>query len=173
MYRYLFERECFNRSIGINEKISPKLKRSMQEVISEVLEIEFEEVEVIYYKKTEEGVELKFEAKKEIGSNFIFRVILEATEMNTTLISLKTFISRVIPTYLAGPVLIEDLVFNITQKFSERSFYKDLMADYQLKYEEVSKKLYEGLELLFDFEGNLSQKHQPERFKKIDEGQIK
>lgn len=174
MYRYLFERECFNRILSVNEKITPKLNKKIKEIIADTLDVEFEDVELIYYKKTENGVELRFEGKKEIGENFVFRVIIEATELETTLIHLKTFISRVIPTYLAGPVLIEDLVYNIIQKFSEKSFYKDLMSEYKLKYEEVSKKLYEGLELLFDFGDNISNQHpQPEGLKKVDEAQIK
>lgn len=169
MYRYLFERECFNRILGVNKKITPKLQTKIKETIADILEIEYEDVELTYYKKVEDGLELKFESVKEISENFVFRIIIEITERETTLISLKTFISRVIPIYLAGPVLIEDLVYNIIQKFSEKSFYKDLMSNYQLKYEEVSKRLYEGLELLFGFEDNLSnQQQQPERLKKVN-----
>ena len=170
MYRYLFERECFNRIFGVNKKINLKLQTKMKEMIADILEIKFEDVEVIYYKKNENGLELKFEGTKEITSNFIFRVIIEITERETTLISLKTFISRVVPTYLSGPVLIEDLLYNIIQEFSKKSFYNDLMSEYKLKYEELSKKLYEGLELLFSFEENLAgQQQQPERSEKVNE----
>lgn len=155
MYRYLFEKECFNRVLGVNEKITPKLQEKIKEIIADILEVEFEDVELIYYRKTEKGLELKFESIKEISENFVLRAVIEITERETTLISLKTFISRVIPVYLAGPVLVEDLVYNIIQKFSEKSFYKDLLSRYQLKYEEVSKRLYEGLELLFGFDDNI------------------
>ena len=156
MYRYLFEEECFNRVFEVNKKINFEFQRKIKEIIANLLEIKDEEVELVYYKKTENSIEAKFEATKEISKNFVFRVILVITELETTLISLKTFISRTIPVYLAGPVLIEDLLYNIMQEFSKKSFYKDIMSEYKLKYEEVSKRLYEELEILFSFEDNFS-----------------
>ncbi len=168
MYRYLFERECFNRVIGVNKKITTELQTKIKDIIADFLEIKYEDIELTYYKKTENGLELKFKMVKEINENFVFRVIIEITEKETTLISLKTLISRVTPVYLAGPVLVEDLVYNIIQEFSKKSFYKDLMSEYKLKYEELSKRLYEELEILFGFEDNLSNQKQPERLKKVN-----
>ncbi len=161
MYRYLFEEKCFDRVLEVNKKISPELQRKIKEILANTLEIEYEEVELLSYKKTEKGLELIFEAKKQINENFVFRVILNITESETTLISLETFISRVTPVHLAGPVVMEDLLYNIIQEFSKKSFYKDIMSEYKLKYEEVSKKLYEGLEILFGFEDNNTRPTKP------------
>lgn len=165
MYRYLFEEKCFSRVLEVNKKINSELQRKIKEILANILKIEYEKVELLSYKKTEDGLELKFEAGKEINENFVFRVILDITESETTLISLETFISRAIPVYLAGPVVIEDLLYNITQEFSKKSFYKDLMSKYKLKYEDVGKKLYEGLEILFSFEDNNTRHTKPDNNK--------
>ncbi len=152
MYRYLFEKDCFNRIFKINKKINLDIQKKVKNILANTLKIKYEDIEVVYYKKTDNGVEFKVEAEKKIAENFVFRVSIEITEYDSTYVSLDTFISRIVPTQLAGPVVTEDIFSNLIQEFSKKTFYVDLIADYKLKYEELSKKIYEELEMLFGFE---------------------
>ena len=151
MYRYLFEEKCFSRVFGANRKINRDFIKKFRETIARNLEIEDEDVKLNYYKNTKEELEIRLEATKEISKNFVFRVILNITEKGVSLISLDTYISRVVPIYIVGLRYVEDVIYNIMNEFSKSFFYQDLMARYKLKYEEISKKIYEDLETLFGF----------------------
>ncbi len=152
MYRYLFEENCFNRIFEVNKRINLNIQKKVKDILANTLKIKYEDIEVIYYKKTDTSLEFKLEAEKKIAENFVFRVSIEITEFDSAYISLDTFISRTVPIHLAGPVVTEDIFSNLIQEFSKKTFYVDLMADYKLKYEELSKKIYEELEMLFGFE---------------------
>ncbi|MCK4429525.1 MAG: hypothetical protein KAU95_04055 [Candidatus Aenigmarchaeota archaeon] len=152
MYRYLFEEDCFDRVFEVSKKIGPEIRGEVRVILANILEIKPLEVELVSYEKTEKGMEMKFEARKEINDNFVFRVIVAITGKETILISVKTYISRVNPIYLAGPVVVEDIIYNTMQEFSKKSFYTDVLSEYKLKYEELSKKIYEGLEIFIGFE---------------------
>ena len=152
MYRYLFEENCFNRIFEVNKKINLNIQKKVKDILAETLKIKYEDIQVVYYKKTNMGLEFKLEAEKKIGDNFVFRVSVEITEYDSTYVSLDTYISRTIPVNLAGPVTTEDIFSNLVQELSKKTFYVDMMADYKLKYEELSKEIYEGLEMLFGFE---------------------
>lgn len=151
MYRYLFEEVCFDRIIETDKKISPEMQKKIRETLATALGITYEEVRLAHYEKSEDYLEIKLEAEKEISASFAFRVCLLITQNEKTLISLKSFVSRLDPVNLAGPAFMEDIVYNIVQEFSKKSFYQDLMAEYKLKYEELSKKLYEEIEILLGF----------------------
>ena len=152
MYRYLFEEYCVNRIFEVNKKINLGVQKKVKDILADILKIKYEDIQVVYYKKTKAGLEFKLEAEKKIGENFVFRVTVEITEFDTTYVSLDTFISRTTPVNLAGPVTTEDIFSNLVQELSKKTFYVDMVADYKLKYEELSKELYEGLEMLFGFE---------------------
>ncbi|RLJ00264.1 MAG: hypothetical protein DRP06_02260 [Candidatus Aenigmatarchaeota archaeon] len=152
MYRYLFEENCFNRIFEVNKKINLNVQKKVKDILADILKIKYEDIQVVYYKKTEKSLEFKLETEKKIGENFVFRVCVEITEFDSTYISLDTFISRTVPVNLAGPVTTEDVFSNLVQEFSKKTFYVDMMADYKLKYEELSKEIFEGLEMLFGFE---------------------
>jgi len=151
MHRYLFENNCFSRVFGADAKISTLHIKKFRELLAKNLEINYEDVEVKYYKNTKEGTEVKLEAVKEISKYFVFRVIVSATEKSVSIISLETYISRAVPVYSTGINYLEDVMYNIMKEFSEKSFYKDLISEYKLKYEEVSKRIFEDLETLFGF----------------------
>ncbi len=152
MYRYLFEESCFNRIFEVNKKPNKDIQKKVKDILANTLKIKYEDIQVVYYKKTSTGLEFKLEAENKIGENFVFRVCVEITEYDSTYISLDTFVSRTIPVNLAGPVTTEDIFSNLVQELSKKTFYVDLIADYKLKYEELSKEIYEGLEMLFGFE---------------------
>jgi hypothetical protein len=154
MYRYLFEEKCFDRSFGTDKKVNLDLIKKIRYLLAKNLEIKYEDTELKYYKKTKEEVEVKLEAKEEINKNFVFRVVLEITEKGNTIVSIETFISRLVPVHIVGVNYVEDIVYNIMQEFSKKSFYQDLMAELKLKYEEVGKKIYEDLETLFGLDIN-------------------
>ncbi len=152
MYRYLFEENCFNRIFEVNKKINLDVQKKVKDILANTLKIKYEDIELVSYKKTDTSLEFKLEAEKKIAENFVFRVSIEITEFDGAYISLDTFISRTVPVHIAGLATTEDIFSNLIQEFSKKTFYADLMADYKLKYEELSKKIYEELEMLFGFE---------------------
>lgn len=133
----------------LEKKLDLALQRKIIDVISKNLEIDELGVEVTYYKKTESCTELKLEASKNITDNFIFRVEFYLSEYEDTIITLKTFVSRIVPVSLIGQNIRDDIVNNIIQEFFKKSFYTDLFQEYNLKYQEISKKIYENIEILF------------------------
>lgn len=152
MYKYLFEECCFSRAFITNKKINFELIKRTKENLAKSLGIRCEDVELSYYSKSKDSSEVKIEAIKEINNNFVFKVILTLTEKENLIVLLNTFISRITSVYLTGFQYVEDIIFNIMQEFSRRIFYTDLIANFKLKYEELSKKIYEDLEILFDLE---------------------
>ena len=120
MYNYLFEEKCFEKTFESHTKFNFELQKKVRELLSKLLDIEYEEIEVIYYEKRADKVKLKLEAKKKIEENYLFKVELEITYFNTTIISLTTYISRVIEVYLSGATPAEDLVFNSIQEFTKK-----------------------------------------------------
>jgi len=149
MYQYLFEENCFSRVFNSNKKIDLNLIKKIREVIAENLEINYDDVELTYYEKSQKSVEVKIEAKKEITQNFDFRVIIKVSEKDTTIVSLDTFISRVVPVHLVGFPYVEDIIYNIMEEFRKKVFYRDFINEMKLKYEDLSKNIYEDLEILF------------------------
>ncbi|HIE41254.1 MAG TPA: hypothetical protein EYP80_01170 [Candidatus Aenigmarchaeota archaeon] len=151
MYKYLFEECCFSRAFITNKKINFELIKRTKESLAKSIGIRCEDVELSYYSKSEDSSEVKIEAIKEINNNFVFKIILTLTEKENLIVLLNTFISRITSVYLTGFQYI-DIISNIMQEFSRRIFYTDLIANLKLKYEELSKKIYEDLEILFDLE---------------------
>ena len=149
MYRYLFEETCFKRSFDSDRKIDLDLIKKIREVVARNLGIEYEDVELAYYEKSEDSVEVKMEAKKQISQNFDFRVVVRASEKGNSIISLETFISRVVPVHLVGFQYVEDIIYNMMEELRKKVFYRDIINEMKLKYEELSKTIYEDLEILF------------------------
>jgi hypothetical protein len=149
MYRYLFEENCFSRTFGSSKNINLDLIKKIREIIAKNLEIKYEDVELNHYEKSQEGVEVKIEVIKEITKNFVFRVVVKVSEKGNSIISLDTFISRVVPIHLVGFPYVEDIVYNMMEELARKTFYKDFMNEMKLKYEELSKRIYEDLEALF------------------------
>ena len=89
------------------------------------------------------------EAKKQISQNFDFRVVVRASEKGNSIISLETFISRVVPVHLVGFQYVEDIIYNMMEELRKKVFYRDIINEMKLKYEELSKTIYEDLEILF------------------------
>lgn len=151
MYRYLFEETCFDCSFESDKPLDAALQDKAREILASGLGLEFENIRLVYYKKYGGITELEFEAAVNVDKNFEFRAILTISASKTTVVSLSTQLSRLDPVYLRGLSSSESLVRNIFQEFAKNSFYQDIFADYKRKYEEVSRKIYDGLEALFGF----------------------
>jgi hypothetical protein len=149
MYRYLFEETCFDHSFESLTPLDNNIQSRAKAVLSKALGLKYEEVRLVYYKKAEGVSEAEFEGLVKVDENFEFRATLLISTYDKTIISLKTYLSRIDPVYLRDTGSSESIVKNIFQEFMKNSFYQDIFADYQRKYEEVSKKVYEGLEILF------------------------
>lgn len=151
MYRYLFEETCFEASFESDKPLDSNLQNKAREILASNLGLEVEDIRLVYYKKSVSITELEFEATLAVDKNFEFRVILTISSCKTTVVSLSTLLSRLDPVYLRSVSSSESIVRNIFQEFAKKSFYQDIFADYRRKYEEISRKIYDGLEALVGF----------------------
>jgi hypothetical protein len=149
MYRYLFEEKCFDNSFESIKPLDNELQSKVKASLSKTLGLKYEDVRLAYYKKAEGVKEVEFEALVKVDENFDFRVTLLISTYDKTLVSLVTRLSRLDPVYLRGIGSSESIVKNIFQEFVKNSFYQDIFADYKRKYEAVSRKVYEEIEILF------------------------
>lgn len=150
MYRYLFEEVCFDRSFEAAKLLDQETQRKVRIALSEVLGLKYEDIRLVYCQRAEGSAEVEYEAQVRIDDNFDFRVALVISTYDKTLVSLRTYVSRIDPVYLRDIMnRTESLVHNIFTEFVKTSFYKDLFEEYRKKYEETSRKLYEALELVF------------------------
>jgi hypothetical protein len=149
MYRYLFEETCFDHSFESLKPLDTEIQSKAKAVLSKTLGLKYEDVRIVYYKKAEGINEVEFEAIVKVDENFEFRATVLISAYDKTIISMKTYLSRLDPVYLRDAGSSESIVKNIFQEFMKNSFYQDIFADYKRKYEELSRKVYEGLEILF------------------------
>jgi hypothetical protein len=151
MYRYLFEETCFDHSFESKKFLDAELQNKARDILAKNLGLKYEDIRLAYYKKSEGATEVEFEATVRVDENFEFRAILTVSSDKTTIVSLSTQLSRLDPVYLRDFNSSEGIVRNIFQEFAKNSFYQDIFADYKRKYEEISKKTNDGLEVLFGF----------------------
>lgn len=150
MYRYLFEEVCFDRSFEAAKPIDQETQRKIRAAIAEILGVKYEDTRLVYYQKAENSAEVEYEAQVRIDDNFDFRIVLVISTYDKTLVSLRTYVSRLDPVYLRDIMnRTESLAHNIFTEFMKNSFYQDIFGEYRKKYEEVSRKLYETLEVIF------------------------
>jgi len=149
MYRYLFEETCFDHSFESLKPLDSEIQSKAKSVLSKTLGLKYEDIRLVYYKKAEGINEVEFEALVKVDQNFEFRATVLISTYDKTIVSLTTHLSRLDPVYLRDVGSSESIVKNIFQDFMKNSFYQDIFADYRRRYEEVSRKVYEGLEILF------------------------
>jgi hypothetical protein len=152
MYRYLFEEPCFNSSFDSKKPLDSEIQNKARDILAQNLSIKYEDIRLVYYKTSEGVVEMEFEGLITVDQNFEFKALLTmSTFNNKTIVSLATQLSRLDPVYLRDMNSSEGIVRNIFKEFAKNSFYQDIFSDYKRKYEEVSRKIYDGLETLFGF----------------------
>lgn len=152
MYRYLWEEPCFDRAFEAQKPVDTNLQRGVRRIISENLGINYDEVHLVFYKKNPNSIEVEYEAQCNIDRNYVFKISVMLSTYDRTLVSLKTHLCRVDPVYLRDfHNQTESIVSNMFREFAKKSFYQDLLAEYRLKYEDMSRKLFEQLEVLFNF----------------------
>ena len=150
MYRYLFEEVCFDSSFEAAKPLDQETQRKIRAAIAEVLGVKYEDTRLVYFQKAGGSGEVEYEVQVKIDQNFDFRVTLFISTYDKTIVSLRTYISRLDPVYLRNIMnRTESLVHNIFSEFVKTSFYHDVFDDYKKKYEGVSRKLYEALEVIF------------------------
>ncbi|MBN2095174.1 MAG: hypothetical protein JW727_03945 [Candidatus Aenigmarchaeota archaeon] len=151
MYRYLFEETCFDRSFDSDTPLDKEKQDKVRFIIAQRLGLTYRDIRLVYYKTLPGGAEVEFEGRLPIDKNFEFRVIVTLTSYDTTLVSIRATVSRLDPVYLREKLnLCESIVGNMFKEFVKKSFYHDLFSDYMKQYEEVSKGMFEAIELVFE-----------------------
>jgi hypothetical protein len=153
MYRYIWEVPCFSRSFESDKILDTNLQRGARRIISTALGIGYNDVHLVRFSRNPESSEVRYEAKASVEKNYEFFVALDMSSLGSTIVSLETRLSRLDPVYLRDfQNQTESIVSNIFREFAKNSFYTDVISELKLKYEDLSRKIFEQLEALFHLE---------------------
>jgi len=142
----------FCHSVFLKEINTAKIKledvERIKEFLAQVLGIEIEDVNTLYYKKEGSYFETKLKAEKEKeGFNYMIGVTIISNDSGKVVIE-----GKLVKKIGVGLSQYPSFIKSMFDEIFSASFYKDLMSIRKEELEEICKKLYDEIETYIGLE---------------------
>ncbi len=144
---YSFCYPVFLKEIN-TEKIGFEDTKKIKEFIANVLDIDIDDIDTMYYKKEGSSFEIKLKAEKgKKGFNYVIYVTIISNEKGKVVIE-----GKLLKTIEIGFFEYPSIIKNMFDEIFSISFYKDLISICKEELEEICKKLCDEIEIYIGIE---------------------